>query len=203
MNIPLMVDLTKKKIIIVGGGKIATRRVQTLLDYTNNIHVISPTITETIEKLVKTGRISYSEKCFESKDIEKADLVIAATNLEMVNNQVRLSVPSHALFNHAGRAELGNITFPNVFKRDRLTISVSTGGVSPKLGQRIIKSLEDTYTEDYADYVQFLYESRKYIKALKIGPSDKQALLEDILSDTYLDERKQHVFIRWLKSQVK
>ena len=51
MNIPLMVDLTKKKIIIVGGGKIATRRVQTLLDYTNNIHVISPTITETIEKL--------------------------------------------------------------------------------------------------------------------------------------------------------
>ena len=53
-------------------------------------------------------------------------------------------------------------------------------------------------------YIQFLYESRQYIKSLKIEPSDKQALLEQILSDKYLDEKKkQQDFIRWLKSQVK
>ena len=45
--------------------------------------------------------------------------------------------------------------------------------------------------------------SRQYIKALRIEPSDKQALLEQILSEKYLDETKQHEFIRWLKSQVK
>ena len=73
----------------------------------------------------------------------------------------------------------------------------------PEISQRIIKNLEHTYTEDYADYVQFLYESRQYIKALRIEPSDKQALLEQILSEKYLDETKQHEFIRWLKSQVK
>ena len=57
--------------------------------------------------------------------------------------------------------------------------------------------------EDYSMYIQFLYESRQYIKSLKIEPSDKQALLEQILSDKYLDEKKQQDFIRWLKSQVK
>ena len=55
---------------------------------------------------------------------------------------------------------------------------------------------------EYVTYVQFLYESRQYIKALSIEPSDKHALLEQILSDTYLDENKQHEFIRWLQSQV-
>ena len=74
---------------------------------------------------------------------------------------------------------------------------------SPKLGQRIIKDLKDTYNKDYSMYIQFLYESRQYIKSLKIEPSDKQALLEQILSDKYLDEKKQQDFIRWLKSQVK
>lgn len=80
---------------------------------------------------------------------------------------------------------------------------MSTDGASPKLGQRIIKDLKDTYNEDYSMYIQFLYECRQYIKSLKIEPSDKQALLEQILSDKYLDEKKQQYFIRWLKSQVK
>lgn len=203
VNMPLMLDLTDKKVVIVGGGKIATRRVQTLLDYTTLIHVVSPTLTETIEQLVKTKCITYSNKCFEPQDIVDADFVIAATNDQKVNEEVMRALPRHALFNHAGQAELGNVTFPNIFKRNRLTIGVSTEGASPKLGQRIIKNLEHTYTEDYADYVQFLYESRQYIKALRIEPSDKQALLEQILSEKYLDETKQHEFIRWLKSQVK
>ena len=198
----LMLDLTNKKVVVVGGGKIATRRIKTLLNYTEHIHVVSPAITNQIAQWVETQRITYLEKCFEPTDIEEADMVIAATNHSEVNEEVRLSVPEHVLFNHAEQSELGNVTFPNVFRRDRLTISVSTEGASPKLGQRIINHLEDTYNEEYVTYVQFLYESRQYIKALSIEPSDKHALLEQILSDTYLDENKQHEFIRWLQSQV-
>ncbi|ATN01779.1 NAD(P)-binding protein [Staphylococcus capitis] len=202
MNMPLMLDLTNKKVVVVGGGKIATRRIKTLLNYTEHIHVVSPAITNQIAQWVETQRITHSEKRFEPTDIEEVDMVVAATNHSEVNEEVRLSVPKHVLFNHAEQAELGNVTFPNVFRRDRLTISVCTEGASPKLGQRIINHLEDTYNEEYATYVQFLYESRQYIKALSIEPSDKHALLEQILSDTYLDENKQHEFIRWLQSQV-
>lgn len=203
MNMPLMIDLSNKKVVIVGGGKVATRRTTSLLAYTNHIHVVSPTITDTLQKYLETKQITYEKKLFEPQDVKNADMVIAATNQSDVNNDVRAALSKNVLFNHAEQADLGNITFPNFLKRDKLTISVSTDGASPKLGQRIIKDLKDTYNEDYSMYIQFLYESRQYIKSLKIEPSDKQALLEQILSDKYLDEKKQQDFIRWLKSQVK
>lgn len=104
-----------------------------MLNYTEHIHVVSPAITNQIAQWVETQRITYLEKRFEPTDIEEADMVIAATNHSEVNEEVRLSVPEHVLFNHAEQAELGNVTFPNVFRRDRLTISVSTEGASPKL----------------------------------------------------------------------
>ena len=51
MNMPLMIDLSNKKVVIVGGGKVATRRTKTLLAYTKHIHVVSPTITDTLQNI--------------------------------------------------------------------------------------------------------------------------------------------------------
>ena len=112
---PLMLDLTNKKLLLSVVGKLL-RRIKTLLNYTEHIHVVSPAITNQIAQWVETQRITYLEKRFEPTDIEEADMVIAATNHSEVNEEVRLSVPEHVLFNHAEQAELGNVTFPNVFE---------------------------------------------------------------------------------------
>ena len=157
MNMPLMIDLSNKKVVIVGGGKVATRRTTSLLAYTNHIHVVSPTITDTLQKYLETKQITYEKKLFEPQDVENADMVIAATNQSDVNNDVRAALSKNVLFNHAGQADLGNITFPNFLKRDKLTISVSTDGASPKLGQRIIKDLKVTYNEDYSMSVSYTH----------------------------------------------
>ena len=133
MNMPLMIDLSNKKVVIVGGGKVATRRAKTLLAYTKHIHVVSPT-PDTLQKYLETQQITYEKKHFEPQDVENADVVIAATNQSDVNNDVGAALSKNVLFNHAGQAALGNITFPNFLKRDKLTISVSTDGASPKLG---------------------------------------------------------------------
>ena len=58
------------------------------------------------------------------------------------------------------------------------------------------------YDERYDTYIEFLYQSRQRIKALPIEPSEKQNLLQQILSETYLNEDKQREFMRWLQSQV-
>ena len=79
MNMPLMIDLSNKKVVIVGGGKVATRR-------TNHIHVVSPTITDTLQKYLGTKQITYEKKLFEPQDVKNADMVIAATNQSDVNN---------------------------------------------------------------------------------------------------------------------
>ena len=86
-----------------------------MLNYTEHIHVVSPAITNQIAQWVETQRITYLENV-SNLLILKADMVIAATNHSEVNEEVRLSVPEHVLFNHAEQAELGNVTFPNVFE---------------------------------------------------------------------------------------
>ena len=169
MNMPLMIDLSNKKVVIVGGGKVATRRTTSLLAYTNHIHVVSPTITDTLQKYLETKQITYEKKLFEPQDVENADMVIAATNQSDVNNDVGAALSKNVLFNHAGQADLGNITFPNFLKRDKLTISVSTDGASPKLGQRIIKDLKDTYNEDYSMYIQFYMNVDNILNHLKLS----------------------------------
>ncbi|NGT19490.1 NAD(P)-binding protein, partial [Staphylococcus aureus] len=85
MNMPLMIDLTNKNVVIVGGGGIASRRAQTLSQYVEHMTVISPTITEKLQNMVDNGVVIWKEKEFEPSDIVDAYLVIAATNEPRVN----------------------------------------------------------------------------------------------------------------------
>ena len=201
-HMPLMVDLSQQSIVIVGGGKVATKRALTLVEYCDDVHIVSPLISETLKELLDKEKIAWSQKEFEPQDVEHADLVVIATNNNEVNTKVLESVPHHALCNHASKAQVGNVTIPSILKRGKLSISVSTNGASPKLNKKIISRISDMYDESYEMYIDFLYESRQLIKHLSIEPSRKQDLLQHILSDDYLDEVKQLEFTRWLHLQV-
>ena len=201
-SMPLMIDLNDKQIVIVGGGKVATRRATTLVEYCFHVHIVSPTLTTELQNLLENGRLTWSEKQFEPQDIKRAYLVVIATDQPEVNDYVKACLPHGTLLNHAADAHAGDVTFPSILKRGRLTISVSTNGASPKLGSQIISTLNDMYDDNYETYIEFLYQSRQYIKALAIEPSRKQRLLQQIVSDEYLDEDKQLEFMRWLQSQA-
>lgn len=201
-NMPLMIDLSQKSIVIVGGGKVATKRASTLIEYCANVHIVSPIISTALKELLDNENITWSQKEFEPQDVEHADLVVIATNNNDVNTKVLESVPHHALCNHASKAQVGNVTIPSILKRGKLSISVSTNGASPKLSKKMISRISDMYDESYEMYIDFLYESRQLIKRLSIEPSRKQELLQHILSDEYLDEVKQREFTRWLHLQV-
>lgn len=201
-NMPLMIDLSQKSIVIVGGGKVATKRASTLIEYCADVHIVSPIISTTLKELLDNENITWSQKEFEPQDVEHADLVVIATNNNEVNTKVLESVPPHALCNHASKAQVGNVTIPSILKRGKLSISVSTNGASPKLSKKMISRISDMYDESYEMYIDFLYESRQLIKRLSIEPSRKQDLLQHILSDEYLDEVKQREFTRWLHLQV-
>lgn len=201
-NMPLMIDLSQKSIVIVGGGKVATKRASTLIEYCADVHIVSPIISTALKELLDNENITWSQKEFEPQDVEHADLVVIATNNNDVNTKVLESVPHHALCNHASKAQVGNVTIPSILKRGKLSISVSTNGASPKLSKKMISRISDMYDESYEMYIDFLYESRQLIKRLSIEPSRKQDLLQHILSDEYLDEVKQREFTRWLHLQV-
>ncbi|HDE6135273.1 NAD(P)-binding protein [Staphylococcus aureus] len=198
MNMPLMIDLTNKNVVIVGGGVVASRRAQTLNQYVEHMTVISPTITEKLQNMVDNGVVIWKEKEFEPSDIVDAYLVIAATNEPRVNEAVKQALPEHALFNNVGDASNGNVVFPSALHRDKLTISVSTDGASPKLTKSIMAEFEALYPPSYSSYIDFLYTCRQKIKVLDITYNEKQQLLSQIVSQEYLNHDKQAQFLAWL-----
>lgn len=198
MNMPLMIDLTNKNVVIVGGGVVASRRAQTLSQYVEHMTVISPTITEKLQNMVDKGVVIWKGKEFEPSDIVDAYLVIAATNEPCVNEAVKQALPEHTLFNNVGDASNGNVVFPSALHRDKLTISVSTNGASPKLTKSIMAELEALYPPSYSSYIDFLYTCRQKIKLLDITYNEKQQLLSQIVSQEYLNHDKQAHFLAWL-----
>ena len=78
---PLFFDMQGKNVCVFGGGKIATRRVEILLEFGANVHVISPDMTEELEKLAGgQKRLLLDYRRYDSGEIAKADIVLAATN---------------------------------------------------------------------------------------------------------------------------
>lgn len=202
MNIPLMIDLTDKLVVIIGGGNVAYKRAKTLLNYCQHVHIVSPEINNSLNQLNQQNKITWAQKYFEPSDVEGAFLVIAATDNPEVNQHVKASLSPNTLFNDVGKSIEGNTTFPSILQRGRLSISVSTQGASPSLGKQITENLARTYDKNYEDYIEFLYESRQLIKQMNIEPSVKQNLLKEILKECYFDKQSQNDFLRWLRSQV-
>ena len=85
---PLFVDISEKKIVVIGGGAIATRRVKTLLPFEPQIVVVAPEVTEELEELEKEEKITIFHRKYQREDIYDAWMVLAATNDSELNNGI-------------------------------------------------------------------------------------------------------------------
>ncbi|GAB3064615.1 NAD(P)-binding protein [Virgibacillus ainsalahensis] len=197
---PLMIELNEQHVIIVGGGRVAERRVHSLLNSGAAITVISPTIKEGIESEWKKGRLHWKQKYVEAKDLADAFLVIVATDDQMVNQEVIHASPRNSLINAAADADKGNVEFPSFFRRGKLLISISTSGASPQLSAAIKNELQTVYDGNYESYIDFLYESRKLIKHSSLDKAHQKLLLKELLSETFLEKDKQNEAIEWFRN---
>lgn len=198
--IPLMIDISNKKVFVIGGGKVAERRVNTLVNYAKDIHVISPTITENLKDMVQHSAIKWSEKLFEINDIQQADFIVVATNSASTNQCVLQHKPRHAMINMAGASTSGDVVFPSILRRGKLTLSISTNGASPALTAQILAEFQQQFTSRYEVYVDFLYECRQRVKRCSLSSLEKQRFLKSILADRYLEKDNQRDVVKWLDS---
>lgn len=85
---PLFVDLTEKKAVVIGGGKIGTRRAKALLPFVGSLVVEAPDFSTDILDMDGEGKLVLRQKAYERQDIYDADLVVAATDDEKVNEDI-------------------------------------------------------------------------------------------------------------------
>lgn len=114
---PVFISLQGKKCVVVGGGTIATRRVQTLIEFCEDIVVIAPEVSKELTSLIAEGRVQHKNRIYKTGDCQGADLVIAATNMRQVNYQVGKEGKSlKAYVSVADAMEEGNFLFPGIAK---------------------------------------------------------------------------------------
>lgn len=191
--IPIMIDLGNKNVVVVGGGKIAERKLDGLLDSKASLTVISPSVTPKIYRWVEKGQIEWKQKKFEPKDAEEAFMLVIATNDPVVNAAAQKAAPPNCLINASAEAESGNVQFPAHFNRGKLSIIVSTNGASPMLAKKIKHELQEQFDGSYEQYLDFLYHARQLLKQTELSRNTKENYLRNFLDKSFLSsEVQQH-----------
>ncbi|MEH7299225.1 NAD(P)-binding protein [Neobacillus drentensis] len=185
-NYPIMMRLKGKKTVVVGGGKVAERKVKGLLGTGALVSVVSPELTDELLRLARDGDIIWLDRTFSKDDIQDAFLVFAATNNEGVNQFVRSVAKDHQLVMVADDPEDSDFHVPAQVQRGRLSITVSTGGASPILAGKIREQLEQQFDEQYSEYLDFLFSKRQWILKEIKDSSLKKKLLTAIVSEEFL-----------------
>ncbi|WP_226602707.1 NAD(P)-binding protein [Bacillus cereus] len=200
---PLTVRVNEKRVVVIGGGKVAAFKIIPLLKQGADIVVISPELDANLVKLVEEKKIRWYQREYEKSDIKGAFLVVAASSDSILNEQVAEDAAENQLVNVITNPESGNVHFPAAIHRGLLNIAVSTGGASPKLAKKIRDEIANKYDEAYESYLDFLYEVRVKLKDLQLEKRERNILLQEVLKSVYVqNEGKRESFLQELEGKV-
>ena len=176
---PLMVDLTGRRCLVVGGGEVAERKVRALLEAGGEVLVVSPALTPGLEALKREGRIVHLARPYQPGDLAGSFLVFGATDDHRVNRRLADEAKAAGvLANMADSPTSGTFLAPAVLTRGDLVIAISTGGDSPALARKIREDLESVYGEEYAELLNVLEQVRERAKREVADQGRRRALLE-------------------------
>jgi len=151
-----LVGLETKRCIVVGGGEVAQRKVESLLEAAaERVVVISPRLTHKLRALLQAKRIEHRPRGYRQGDLEGAFVVIAATGDPNVNRQVWQEAQERCLLiNVVDDPQRCNFFVPSVVRRGDLTIGICTGGQDPALSARLRQELEPRFGREYAAFLE-------------------------------------------------
>lgn len=141
---PMFVDISEKKIMIVGGGKVASRRAEMLSMFTYSITVVAPEICDKMELLLNKSEIELIDRKWKVEDIDGFDMVVAATDKCDINTLIwKKCREKHIPVNVADDREKCDFFFPAVIMTDDWVIGISTGGKEPAKSAELRRELDE------------------------------------------------------------
>ncbi len=162
--LPVNISLKDRTCLVVGGGKVALRKIENLLDYDANLTVIAPELDKRIEFYAEKGKLKLEKRKYQSPEGATYGLVISASDDNAVNEQVskdcrKAGVPVNVVDNPT----LCDVIFPAVIKRDCLSIAVSTDGKAPFMSGYLRLILEDVFPERWSRIARLAATFRKKV----------------------------------------
>ncbi len=200
---PLFANLESRRVVVIGGGKIAERKVTSLLDCGAAVHVVSPDLTERLTELLEQKRFTYEPRVYRMGDLAGASLVIAACGDRRVGAMIFTEANQRGVFcNVVDETPLCSFQVPAVVSRGPLQIAVSTSGTSPAEARRIRQQLEEQFDDNYVVYLDALGRLRERLKLVYPGDQKRRAEKLEAFADAgalkMLREGKAEEFDRLL-----
>jgi siroheme synthase-like protein len=180
---PLFLDISKKRVLVVGGGRVAERKVRTLLKFKAKIKVISPEVTKGLERIKDKDLIELERKNYEENDLLGVDLVISATNNRMLNKKVSSDAKKMGIYaNIVDDPELCDFIMPSIVKRGPLILAISTSGKAPLFSKKLRKDLEKMISKEYIKYLSKILRLRREIQKKVKEKKLRERMLKAILN---------------------
>jgi len=182
---PLFLKLDGRKVLVVGGGPVATAKVASLRDAGAEITVVAPEVEPALADLAAAGKISVARRCFEAADLGGAWLVVAAATPE-VNRGVAAAAESQRLFVLAVDDPTAASAFgAGTLRRGGVTIAVSTDGRAPALAGLLREGLEAVLPEDLEAWTAEAERQRAAWRADGVPMGERRPLLLRALNALY------------------
>jgi precorrin-2 dehydrogenase/sirohydrochlorin ferrochelatase len=185
---PILVDLKGKKAVVVGGGQVGQRKIETLLKYGAKVQVISMDLTSELRRHMEEGEITYLGSEFSREHIDGAFLVIAATDDPSLNHDVSVCAREKGILVNAVDQPL-DCTFivPSILRRGDLVIAVSTSGKSPAFAKKIRKDLENHYGREYEFFLALLGKLRGEVLRKGFSQEENKGIFERLVNSPILE----------------
>ena len=172
---PFFFDLKNRPCLIVGGGNIATRKARLLLKAGAQLIVVAPYISDEMQAMVKQSGGSIHVRPYQVDDLQLGHLVICATDIETVNQQVSREAQQHRLpVNVVDSPKLCSIITPAIVDRSPLMVAITSGGDAPVLARQVRAKLEVMFPSSYGALAKLASRFRHRVKLAL--PSEEKRL---------------------------
>jgi precorrin-2 dehydrogenase/sirohydrochlorin ferrochelatase len=179
---PVYLDIKDRACLVVGGGGVATRKVDTLLECGATVTVVSLEASQALKDLAKTQRITLKIRAYNPDDLEDQFLVIGATNNEALNRQISTDAEARNLLcNIADRPSVCNFILPSIIQRGDLVLAISTSGKSPAFAKKLRQDLEGQFGDAYAVLLELMGAIRARLLKQEHAPEEHKPLFNEII----------------------
>lgn len=189
MLYPAFLRIDGWKCLVVGGGEVAFRKIETLLACQAVVEVSAPEVIPALKILAGEKKISLSLRRFEISDLDHQKLVICATDDRKLNREIANSAKKKGLLvNVVNDEEEGNYLVPSTLRRGPLSIAVSTDGVSPALAKKIREDLEKEFGPEYDLFLELMEKYRQKVLQSVANEEERKKLFSELAHSEILNE---------------
>jgi len=163
---PVNLLVTGRRCVVVGGGRIAVRKIDALLEVGAHVHVVAPHLDVEVRAWRDAGRLTVDERAFQSSDLDDAWLATAATDDPSVNRAVFEAGEERRIWvNAADDPDNCSFTLMSVVRQGDLVVTIATGGRSPALATYLKDHVRSEMGPEWAELLNLLSEVREHHRA--------------------------------------